>query len=399
MKLPPVIALVALVAGCDCGFKAIEDGSPLLHDGAGEVVAVSDVSIDGPGNGCPGPVHSADVDTQHEPGSYPSIAVESDGTIHISHVAAGPVPGLTGGDWHDARYTVRRGGAWSSEDIYTPGVLGQFTALGLGPDRKLHVVCYSYSTRDLIYSFKGSGSWTTEPLTTSYNDGWGSDLAVDRSGTVHVITFKGASGTIDGEWLYLRRVGTAWDSPKVLQTMAGGNGPRSGIAVSPDNTVHLSFSDAQGQLKYVSGKDGSFAQAQILDTGLGQSCSSDIAVDGQGQVQISYYDSTNKRLRFVGQVGGSFESPRDLDSGGTVGSYNAIVTTAKGDLWVAYYDFTNEDLKLIRRRSGSWGQPEIVDSAGHVGRYVSAAEGPGGALHLAHLNVTLKALRHTRVCP
>jgi hypothetical protein len=397
MRFLWIIAITSLVAGCDSGFKATEDASS-AKDGGSEASS-ADLEHDLLASGCPGAVQSEDVDTKHEPGSYSSIAVEDDGTIHVSHIATGPTPGPMGGDWHDARYSVRRGGTWTSEDIYTPGVLGQFTALGVGPDGKVHVIFYSYSTRDLVYAWRGSQSWSTEVLKTSYSDGWGSDLAVDGSGAVHVITFKGASGTIDGEWHYLRRVGTKWDSPVVLQTMAGGNGPKSGITVAKDNTVHVSFSDADGKLKYRSGKDGAFNQAQTLDTGLGQSCSSDIALDGQGQVHISYYDSTQKRLRYIGQVGGIFGSPRDLDSAGTVGSYNAVAATDKGDLWVGYYDFTNQDLKLIRRQNGSWGKPETVDSAGHVGRQVSAAVGPSGALHLSHYNVSVNALRHTRVCP
>jgi hypothetical protein len=82
-----------------------------------------------------------------------------------------------------------------------------------------------------------------------------------------------------------------------------------------------------------------------------------------------------------------------------VGSYQAIAATTGGDLWVAYYDFTNLDLRVIRRTAGAWGKPETVDSAGHVGRYVSAAIGLEGELHIAHWNETVRALRHTRICP
>lgn len=395
--IPPFVALT-LLFGCDSGFRATEDAGQ-AKDASGSEASIADGGADGLVSSCPGPVKSEDVDTLHEPGAYSSIAVEQDGTIHVSHVATGPTPGLMGGDWHDARYSVWRDGKWTSEDIYTPGVLGQHTAIGVGPDRKVHVVFYSYSALDLVYAWRSSTSWTTEVMKTSYNDGWGSDLAVDGSGAVHVITFKGASGTIDGEWHYLRRVGTKWDSPVVLQTMAGGNGPKSGITVAADSTVHVSLSDADGKLLYRSGKDGVFKQAQTLDTGMGESCSSDIALDGQGQVHISYYDSSDKRLRYVGQAGGIFGAPRDLDSVGTVGSYNAVAATDKGDVWVAYYDFTNQDLKLIRRKGGSWGKPETIDTAGHVGRQVSAALGPDGSLHLSHWNVGVKALRYTRVCP
>lgn len=389
-----------LLGACNSGFTAVTDGAGPT-DG-GRDAAAGDSSDAGLPVGCPGPPRSEDVDAIHECGAYSDIAVEPDGTVHISHIATGPQPGPLGGDWHDARYSVLRGGSWTSEDIYTPGVLGQFTGLGVGPDGKLHVVFYSYSDQDLVYSWRGATSWTTQALKTSAADGWGSDLAVDAAGIVHVITFRGASGTDDGQWLYLRREGTSWDGAVVVQTMAGGNGPKSGIAVGTDGTAHLCFSDAAGRLRYRTGKEGTFKAAQTLDTNLGDSCGCDIALESTGakaQVHISYYDSAHKRLRHIGQSGGTFAAPRDLDSTGTVGSHNAIAASAAGDVWVAYYDFTNQDLKLIRRTGGSWGKPETIDSAGHVGRHVSAALGPGGALHISHWNVTAKALRYTRVCP
>lgn len=386
-----------LLGGCHTGFKETDADATIPHDGPRPEGSTSDSEVVPPE--CPAKVKSEDVDSVHEPGAYSSIVVDGKGDVHISHMAQGPTPGPMGGDWFDARYTVRRAGLWSSEDIYTPGVVGAYSALGLGPGGELHVVFYSYSSRDLVHSWRDSQGWKpAQVMSTSYNDGWGTDLAVDSSGTVHVVTFKGAEGTIDGEWLYLRRVGSKWQSPVVLESPAGGGGPSSGIAVDSTGTVHVSFSNHLGQLKYRSGKDGSFKTAVILDTGLGELCRSDLALDGQGQVHISYYDSVPKTLRYIGQTGGIFGQAVTLDSAGQVGANNAIAA-GDDDVWIAYHDADNRDLKLIRRAKGSWGQAVPVDTAGEVGLHVSAALGPGGELHISHYNMTSKSLRHTRVCP
>jgi hypothetical protein len=400
-SLIPVL-LVALL-GCDSSFKETPDGE--VRDGGvkdGPAKTPDGASPDGEVPECPGSRRSEDVDGTHEPGSYTSIAVESDGTVHVSHYAAGPTPNPFGvGGWHDARYSVRRAGKWSSEDILGPGVVGGFTALGIGPTGKLHTVFYDWAQKDLIYAWNEGSGWKVETMHTTDNDGWANALAVDSSGTVHVVTFKGATGTVNGEWHYLRRIGAKWESRVVLDAPAGGFGPRPGIAAGSDGTVHVSLCNHQGQLKYRSGKDGSFKPALILDTGLGEKCNTSLALDDKGQVHISYHDHSAKTLRYIGQSGSSFGSPKTLDSVGEVGFYNAIATNKRtGDLWVAFSDLTQQDLKVIRRPPGAgWGQPQTVDSAGNVGRYVSAAVGPEDELHVSHLNATAKALRHTRICP
>jgi hypothetical protein len=348
---------------------------------------------------CPGPVVSEDIDTFHDPGEHTSIAVDSKGDLHISNLGAGePFDLLGNGGWWDARYSVRRSGTWQSEDIATSGVVGSFSAIGVAPSGEVHVVFYKDGDRDLIYSHRDATGWKLPQAILSDGDGgWGNDLAVDDSGTVHAVTFSRPSSGQD-QVAYLRRVGAAWEAAVVVEASAFDSGPKSGLAVQPDGTVHLSLQDASGKLKYRRGKDGVFQAAQILDSGLGAGAT-DIAVDGTGDAQIAYYDGTAKVLKFIGQQSGIFGAPMTLDSSGVVGSYHAIAASAGGDLWIAYYDFTNQDLRVIRRQGGSWGPPQTVDSAGHVGRYCSAALGSDGALHVAHWNVTTRALRHTRVCP
>jgi len=402
-----LLYLPVLLTGCR-GFKPVSDGAALdaltegsVGDRSGSERGSREAGVDAAPPECPGPTVSVDLDTVKEPGLYTSTAIDGQGNVHVSHFAQGPAPDLSGnGGYHDARYSVRRGGVWSNEEIFTPGVVGAFSALGLGPGGEVHTIFYQDGARDLLYSWRDAKGWKSPvAIASDGNVGWGNDLAVDPSGAVHVVTFQGAQGVDDGAVLYLRKVGASWQAPVTLEAPAGGQGPKSGIAASPDGTVDVSLCDGSGQLKYVKGKDGVFAKGIVLDTGLGASCASDLALgDAQG-VQIAYFDATKKVLRFVGQAGGVFGAPVTLDSSGVVGSFNAIAANTGGDLWVAYYDFTNLDLKLIRRKAGSWGAPETLDSVGHVGRYVSAALGPGDVLHVAHWNATALALRYTRVCP
>jgi hypothetical protein len=404
VRAPTILALLAACNGS--GFKPLEDrgGAELGSAEAGLDARASDARRDSPPtpvSECPGPVKSEDVDDKKEPGRYTSIVVDpATGDLHVSHFAQGPTPDILGnGGYHDARYSVRRNGSWTNEEIYTPGVVGGFTAIGFTTG-KVHVAFYDWAQKKLLWSWRDTSSWKSPKVIAGEgNVGWGNDLATDSGGGVHAVTFAGSMSTNQGKVLYLRRVGVDWQAPVTLEAAAGEQGPKSGIVVRPDGKVAVSLCDGAGQLKLVVGAEGSFGAPQILDGGLGSSCGSDLAVDGSGDLHVAYYDSTKKVLKYIGQASGVFGQPLVLDSSGVVGSYNAIAATPAGDLWVAYYDFTNLDLRVIRRRAKAWGQPETVDSAGHVGRYVSAAIGLEGELHVMHWSEDASALRHTRICP
>jgi hypothetical protein len=403
------VALLLLVtaSACQSGFRPLDDARPLTdtpvageqrRDGSRADRLDGAAHPDGATPVCPAPITSQDVDSNRQPGQYTSIAVSAQGVVHISHYAAGDPPGPLGANgYHDARYSVLRAGSWTNEEISTAGVVGAYSAIGLGPSGEVHVVFYQDGTRRLLHSWRDATSWKA-PVAIAGSGagdatGWGNDLAVDAFGNVHVVTFTNQNDQV----LYVRRVGSTWDAPVQL---AQGTGDKSGIAVDAQGKVHVSFFGADGQLKHVVGEGKAWGTPQALDSDLGTSSPSDLAIDGQGDVHISYYDSARKALKYVGQAKGVFGAPITLDSpaGTTVGSSSSIATGASG-VWVAYYDFTNGDLKLIRRPAGSWGAPQTIDTAGHVGRWVSAALGPGGELHVSHWNGDTTSLRYTRVCP
>jgi hypothetical protein len=407
-----LLVLLATASACRSGFRLLDDARP--PDAPADTLAAREhredrlradrVLDDGtlrPDSAtplCPGPVFSRDVDSTRQPGQHTSIAVNAQGEVHISHYSAGDPPGPLGANgYHDARYSVLRGGVWRNEEIYTAGLVGAFSAIGLGPSGEVHAIFYQDGVRRLLHSWRDASSWKAPVAIAGSGGGdptgWGNDLAVDASGSVHVVTFTSQGDQV----LYVRRVATVWEAPVPV---AQGSGDKSGIAVDAQGKVHISFCSAGGQLRHVVGQGTAWGTPQILDSGIG-ACPSDLAIDGQGDVHIGYYDGARKALKYVGQGKGVFGAPITLDapSGVSVGSFNAIAATSGGDLWLAYHDFTGGDLKLIRRQGGSWGAPQAIDTAGYVGRWVSAALGPAGELHIAHWNGDTTSLRYTRVCP
>jgi hypothetical protein len=266
-------------------------------------------------------------------------------------------------------------------------------AIALGPKGLVHLVYYDLDVSRFKHTERTKTGWSTPKILGEAHMGR-SDLLVDGSGDLHLVTF----GYLNSEIIYLRRIGGQWKPKVVLESSANAVGPRPGMALDGTGTIHVSLCDASGQLKYLSGKGGIFGQAKVLATKLGIYCNNDLALDGAGAVHIVYLDGNARTLHHVGQVSGSFGSPKQLDTVGGSGLVaNAIAATGTGDVWVAYFNASKGGLGLVRRKGGTWTSPQLVDYGG--GRYLSAALGPQGELHVAHWHTVANKLRHTRICP
>ncbi|MHC4757397.1 MAG: hypothetical protein ACYTE8_01955 [Planctomycetota bacterium] len=71
---------------------------------------------------------------------------------------------------------------------------------------------------------------------------------------------------------------------------------------------------------------------------------SSIAVDGNGNPHISYYDASNIDLKYA-TFNGSKWILETVDSSGDVGRYSSITLDSKGRPHISYLDFANGNLK------------------------------------------------------
>jgi hypothetical protein len=74
-----------------------------------------------------------------------------------------------------------------------------------------------------------------------------------------------------------------------------------------------------------------------------------LALDGQGNPRISYYDVTNSDLKYAAKNGGTW-TVETVDATGDVGGCTSLALDGQGNPRISYYDVTNGDLKYA-----DWG--------------------------------------------
>lgn len=138
-------------------------------------------------------------------------------------------------------------------------------------------------------------------------------------------------------------------------------------------------------LRYASNATGSWQVETIDDSGfVGEY--SDIAIDSNDKVHISYFDLDNGNLKYANGVAGSWEI-ETVDADGYVGMYTSLALDSKENVHISYYGWTTDTitsfLKYANNTSGFWNT-EAVNSGGKVGKYSSLAIDSNDKVHISY---------------
>lgn len=129
----------------------------------------------------------------------------------------------------------------------------------------------------------------------------------------------------------------------------------------------------------------------IIDSGSEVSNVVNAAIDSNGYLHVSYYDTNGQDLMYATNADGQWKT-EIVDSVGNVGKYNSIDVDVSGNVHISYYDNTNQDLKYATGTFGSW-TTSTVDSIGVVGEYNSLVC-MGSGVHITYLDYSNKTLKH-----
>ena len=286
-------------------------------------------------------------------------------SIRYDRAAAGS-PGSWGTDQLISKHT-------SSADGEDPDVAAY------GDGDYVHVVFKDQDPYDGLYYQRNandgaSGDWYANPapLTPRYvADPEYPSISVTEK-YVH-ITWEDSRFSVDSSYIYYLRSrdnGGSWDSPGQRlseDSTSGTAGSWTSIAIDGNGDVHMSYRDAtDSHLKYSKNGVTPVTVDDEGDTGLWNS----LATDSNNKVHISYYDATNGRLRYAENTGGSWKL-ETVDDSADVGQYSSIALESDNTPHISYLDATYGNLRHAVR-SGGWTKT-TVDSDGYVGYYTSIA--------------------------
>jgi hypothetical protein len=259
---------------------------------------------------------------------YTSIAIDSAECLHVAYCA-----------WPGLAYAVRDGAGWQFEAVDSADV--SHCSLTLDGAGRPHV---SYSAdSNLRHGWRDVAGWHLEEVVQGGVPGETS-LAVDAHGGAH-ISFHHVD-----VWTKLKYA-TRTDSVWQIEVIDDGTyvGSVSSLAVDTDGCPHVSYTGGGDTYLKHAWRDAGGWHIEVVagphDGGYLSQC-----LDTENRPHVAYRaDGTLKFARCVG-AGWSIET---VDDRGAEGAYCALALDGEGNAHISYYDADLRDLMYARSSGGA----------------------------------------------
>ena len=253
---------------------------------------------------------------------------------------------------------------------------GAWNSIAIDSNGYVHVVHINGGNYQIRHGVYDGNNWNFTNINNCGNTYcWDVDLVIDDNDNLHVAytTYNSNYETL----VYMHHDETGWSNEVVS---ASANFGPIGIAVDSNNNPHISYA-ASGQhcgdgLRIAS-YDGSSWNYQSIDAGTNRGCESDIVIDENDYIYISYQVREQSKLKLATNKSGSWNLYA-VDSGATTSSLypgymTSMIMDKQGKLHIAHFDDKEDDLRYSTGvPNGQW-TTTIVDSGGHTGRDPSIA--------------------------
>lgn len=293
-------------------------------------------------------------------GMLPRICVDNNDKVHIIHSKLGTsdLPEIL-----DLLYTTNENGFWETVTIGSQVVKGADSSIAVDSNGKVHI-----STRNeegtgttpegseggLRYITNATGEWTWTDVDTSPTCGNDTDITVDHNDKVHISYLDKSEGL-----KYATNVSGSWEV--FIIDNEENVGWNTSIVIDSNNAVHISYSDpsplidppGNGYLKYATNESGIWTTQVIDDDNAGTFTG--IAVDNHDSLHIAYCtsDGTRGRLMYTTNASGSWVKETADEEEVAVGTYCAIDIDPNGNPHISHYDYLNQDVRYSTRESGT----------------------------------------------
>jgi TolB protein len=293
---------------------------------------------------------------------YPSLAVGADGVVHLVWREY---------DYDSGVYTIyyvqrNSDGVWSGLQSVTSDFVeaGCYPRLAVGENGVVHVVWHGYAVGgadEIFHAWRSSdGAWSS-PQNISNNSGYstGPRMAVDSSGVAHVVWTDDTSGRNE-LYCVCRDPGGTWSSPQSISgdTTAGYS---TQLAVDKDNAVHVVWLSSSEDFYYARrDSNGTWSSPQLCASP-SQYTDPRMAVDGNGNVHVVWYewagDGDYDVFYIQRSSTGIWSNPVEL-SGDLDGLWPDIAANEHGDVHVVWIGDGVYHVWL--EGDGTWSGPHHV---------------------------------------
>lgn len=282
--------------------------------------------------------------------SWPSVAIDEGGNLHLAFEGDGNIYYTTSGDGFHHLILASDGVA----DVEHP-------SLAVGGDDRVHIAFFKevigVPVHYDIYYTNGTGGTFTAPVTVGtaawINPFLTPALGVDPAGRVHIVF-----GSLS-EVLYVNNIGGSFGAPVPIATVSGDVGSTD-LAIDPLGYVHVVFSTddlflENPALYYVNNVGGSFGPAvKVVDRDAPPHGFS-LAVDAAGHAHIAYSEGSLSDVLYVTNADSTFSGLLPVSYGS---SGPAIALDGEGVVHVAMA--SRKTLGYSNNRNGSFGWSEVV---------------------------------------
>ena len=239
----------------------------------------------------------------------------------------------------EVKYAYTSGTSWRMETIDEGTDYGLYVSISAWPvgPRVAYTVPAGLNTH-LKYGFREGSSWQTEYVVNTGSGGFFNCIFVDNDDKPHIFYYGNSSQSIK----HAVRGSSEWSIEDIAE------GIDCDAFVGPDGKIHVSFPNVGSTgLNYALSTTGGSWKIENIPAAVGAPTYSEICVNADGDIFISYFNLNQYNLHIVMKQGTTWTHER-VATGGYIGQPHSIAPGPDGYPLIAYYDATRADLKIAR---------------------------------------------------
>ncbi len=305
-----------------------------------------------------GDISTETVESANDVGKYSSIALDSNGYVHISYIDETN---------DDLRYCNNTQGSWTCDIVASYGTNFYESSIAIDSSDKLHIAYLVYNDDEgehyAVYCNNTQGSWTCNNIrsaTTLFRD---ISIAIDSNDKIHLAISVNINDYVG--LYYYNNTNGAWAGDPFLYSPGSCAAciEFTSVAIDSNNKIHMSLPYITSDLRYCNNTQGSWT-CDDIDTANDVGKYSSIAIDSNDKMHIAHYDETNGNLRYCNNTQGSWTC-QAIETSGIIGLYPSIAIDGNDKVHIVHYDATNDVLRYCNNTVGTWSCTSLAKTDGN----------------------------------